>query len=173
MTRPLMPVLGLAMLLAIPAHAQTTARAFVDGQVVARELASSAAAITDLMDRGNKLAVDGKFRKAAHAFHAAAAAQLRVGELPDVALWQEANMYFALGDNAHAAATLATLGERASEYGNPVAEVRAKMNAALLYARVGDVERAATLTTELQTLRKSPFIGDELRAELDLRLGRQ
>lgn len=82
-------------------------------------------------------------------------------------------MYFALEDNVRAAAILESLGNHASAYGNPVAEVRAKMNAALLYANAGNVERAARLATELQTLRMSPFLSDQLRNELDLRLGRE
>ena len=168
-----MPVLGLAVLLATPVFAQAPARAFADRSIASTEVTASTAARADMMDRARQLATEGSFRKAAHAFHAVAKEQLRAGELPDTALWQEASMYFALGDNDRAAATLESLGEHAAEYGNPVAEVRAKMNAALLYANTGNVERAVMLATELQTLRKSPFIGDALRNELELRLGRK
>ncbi len=173
MTRLAMPALGLAILLAVPVYAQAPARAFADRSIAGTELVSATAAVADLMDRGSELARAGSFRKAAHVYHAAATAQLRAGALPGAALWQEANMYFAVGDNARAAAALESLGNHASDFGDPVAEVRAKMNAALLYAKSGHVERAAALATELQTLRKSPFIGDALRNEVDLRLGRK
>lgn len=173
MFRLAMPVLGLAALLTIPAQAQAQARAFADRSVVSQELAASTTVVADLLDRGSQLAIAGNYRKAAHAYHSAAAEQLRNGELPDSALWQEANMYFTLNENSRAAVILDNLAEHASEFGNPAVEVKAKLNAAILYARTGNVERAAVLATELQMLRKSPFIGDEMRAELDLRLGRE
>lgn len=168
MTRFTMPALGLAVLLAVPAHAQAPARAFV-GTAVGE--AAVAASSVKTMDRAQQFARAGDYRKAARAYRAAAEEQLRSGELPEMALWQEAGMYFAMEDNARAAASLDRLAGLAADYGNPVVEARAMLHAALLHARAGNADRALALASELRTLRRSPFIGDDLRAEIDQRLG--
>ncbi|MHB1225776.1 MAG: hypothetical protein ACYC2G_17235 [Gemmatimonadaceae bacterium] len=171
MTHFAMPALGLAVLLAIPAYAQAPARAFV-GTTVGEGAVTAHAGSAATMDRAQQHARAGNYRKAARAYHAAAEEQLRVGELPETALWQEASMYFAMEDNARAAASLDRLAGLAEDHGDPVAEARAMLHAALLYAQAGNADRALTLASDLRTLRNSPFIGDELRAEIDLRLGK-
>lgn len=171
MTRFTMPLFGLAVLLAIPAHAQAPARAFA-GTAIGEAVLATHAGNEAAMERAGQLARAGSYRKAARAYRAAAEAQLRAGELPETALWQEANMYFALEENARAAAALDKLAGHASTHGNPVAGARAMLHAALLYAQAGEVARATALATELRTLRNSPFLGDDLRAEIDTRLSR-
>ena len=171
MTRFAMPALGLAVLLAIPAHAQAPARAFV-GTTIGESAVTATSSSAEAMDRAQQFARVGNYRKAARAYRAAAEQQLRAGELPEMALWQEANMYFAMKDNARAAASLDRLAGLAADYGNPVAEARAMLHAALLHAQAGNADRAMTLASDLRTLRNSPFIGDDLRAEIDQRLDR-
>lgn len=177
MTRFALPVLGLAVLLAIPArtYAQEPSRAFVSTAVggVTIDAHSAHPQTAAAMARAMELGRVGNYRKAARAYHDIAETQWRAGELPEMALWQEASMYFALEENARAAAALDKLGDRASDYGDPVVEARAKLNAAVLYYQIGDIQRAMALADDLRMLRNSPFLSDELRADIDLRLGRK
>lgn len=159
--------LGLATLLAVPAHAQSRAASAVGVPVMVASRPADAAR----MDVAAALANKGHFRKAAAAYHAAAEEQLRHGELPELAYWQEASMYFAIRDNARAAVALDALARHAGEYGNPPVQVRAMLYAAVLHAQAGNARRASELADDLHTLRNSPYLDAELRSELDARLG--
>lgn len=170
MTRLAMPVFGLAILLAAPMHAQAHSPRAIAGASVVPAVDVAASGVT-AMERAESLALAGNYRKAARVYRAAADEALREGLLPEAALWQEAAMHFALSDCSRAALALDRLAALASDFGNPVVEARAKLNAAVLYAQAGEAGRAMKLAADLRVLRNSPFLGDDLRADIDMRLG--
>lgn len=126
--------------------------------------------IDNTFARGVELVEHGQFAQAGRKFRAAARMQVRNGEVPDTALWQLAASHYAEDDLVAAATALDELARIAAAHGRPELQARAMLEAAFLYRRVGNEQRATELARGLRLIHKSPYLSAELRAAIDSRV---
>jgi tetratricopeptide (TPR) repeat protein len=122
------------------------------------------------LERARALSLLGHFDEAHAEYEQAARLQRANNILPAEALWGIAEIYYGQGRDLQAATVLAELAREAELRGDPVVQVKALMEAAVLYQSQARSEEAARLALRLQPLRNSPYLSDDLRAQIDSRL---
>jgi hypothetical protein len=122
------------------------------------------------LDRAHELRTAGETRAAYRMYHAVARQQRAAGEFPGDALWQAAEISYALGNHARAARELDQVAAAAREFGRPNLEVRALLLAGHFHhlARQHDLARARIARVDRLLL--SPELSDETRAWVTRRL---
>jgi len=86
------------------------------------------------------------------------------------ALWLIAQMEHADHHPRRAAAALDRAADAARAYGDPVAQARALLESATLYARSYQYGESSTRLARLRPLLESPHMTDAVRAEIETRL---
>ena len=122
------------------------------------------------LERARALSLLGDFDAAQNEFAHVAKLQREIGVLPTEALWSIAEIYYGKGRDIQAAEVLVDLAGEAELRGDPVVQVKALMEAAVLYQTRGLHDDAGRLVKRLEQLRSSPYLTDELRAQVDARI---
>lgn len=86
------------------------------------------------------------------------------------ALWLIAQMEHADHRPLRAAAALDRAADAAQAYGDPVAQARALLEAATIYAHASQYAEASARVARLRPLLESPHMTDDLRVEITTRL---
>lgn len=122
--------------------------------------------------RADGHAQSGQFAEARQAYREASALQVRVREMPDVALWQIAAAHYAEDQPERAAETLDELATTAAERAEPELRARALLEAAFLYRSAGRVQRPREIARELKVMAGGDALSAGLREEIARRIGR-
>ena len=120
--------------------------------------------------RGDELVSQRRWAAARLEYAAAMGAQRAAGELPTVALRRIANAYYFEGRLLDAARALDRLAREAAAFGHLPAQVRARADAAVLYAMKGHRRAARERRAQLEQLLTSPFLPDSTRVRMMARL---
>ena len=104
---------------------------------------------------------DGARRELARSIREARAAGSHAGP----ALWELANVVH-VSEPVRAAELLDEAAAEAETHGDPVAQARALLAAAVLYQQAGRTEEARARVERLRPMLRSPYLPEELRAEL-------
>lgn len=123
-----------------------------------------------LMARADRLVAEGRVAAARPLYRQAADLQLQASVLPSKALRTLANAFFFAGQDARAAAVLEELARHAARYGDLAGQAEAQVDAAWLYARLGDAPNAWRHVEDVALLLRSPYMPDEVRRRLAWRL---
>lgn len=161
--------LALAALVALPVAA--SAQQLLGG-VRVRPAVVTQEDIAVVYARADGHAQSGQFAAARQAYREASALQVRVREMPDVALWQIAASHYAEEQPERAAATLDELATLAAARGEPELQAKALLEAAFLYRSAGRVQRPREIAKELKVLARGDALSAELRAEIGRRIGK-
>ena len=122
------------------------------------------------MARAERLEASGRQADARRAYRDAISAELEAGDYPAEAMWRLANAYFADDNEVAAARELDRLAEAAQNFGDPATELRARFEAAVLYARHENPAAAAAHLQRVRTLLKSPVIDERTRRSIASRI---
>lgn len=137
------------------------------GATMAAETASRA---EPRLERAARYYQEGLVEEA-RAEYAAVARRLRdEGRYAGQALWGQANTEFATGRHTRATATLMTLAREAEVYGDPDMQARALLEAAVLYERSHNPQRALASVERLKPLLDSPCLSESTRHEITTRV---
>jgi hypothetical protein len=126
--------------------------------------------IAGALARADGFIQDGQWADARRQYREAASLQLRVQEVPEVALRQVAAAFYAEGSYARAAQTLDELAALPGVRDDQNARARALMDAAFLYRAAGQWQRPRQIQRELRQLAASGTLESSLAEEIGRRM---
>ncbi len=132
----------------------------------------NATEVREQLDRAHQLRVESRFSQARRAYNDIIKLQQSHNILPGEAMWGLAELYYSRKDLRNAAATLDQLADEAQQYGDPVLQARALVEAAIFYQQLGDQEKALTRFERLKPLLSSPFLPEATRTKIEARISR-
>lgn len=122
------------------------------------------------IEEANRLIAAGQFEAAKRVLKCAVSDHILRGTYPASALRRLAHTEFLLGNNLRAAAALDELAGWAAEFGDPESQIRALLDAALLYQDVGRRAEVASRATRIRRLLQSPALAADVADEIRQRL---
>ncbi len=139
--------------------------------VRAPNVVSDSIRIAESLRRASSYAAAGRMAEARREYRSLIAIERAEGSVPTQALWMLANAYFADDNLSDAAGTLDRLADDARDMIDPVTELRARLEAAVLWAKVRRFDRASDGLARVRLLLRSPAISTTQRAWALSRLG--
>jgi tetratricopeptide (TPR) repeat protein len=162
---------ALAALLPIqPSEAQSRSSMASAAPVAIGAAAANPAELTEISNRAYALLEQGRFREARREYTALANRQREQKLFAGEALWHIAAISHNQGNIRHAAATLDRLAEEAQAHGQPEYQAKALLEAAILYHRLRQPERALERVARLKPLSSSPHLSADLRDQIQTRI---
>jgi hypothetical protein len=120
-----------------------------------------------------RLSLEGRVSAARREYNAIAELQRSNNVLPSEAMWKLAELYNSEKDDRRTATILHELAMDAERFGDPQLQARALLEATILYNKANMKEKAIGCASRLDLLMASPFVSDELRAEVKNRIRRK
>jgi hypothetical protein len=127
--------------------------------------------VAESLRRASAFAAAGRMGDARREYRMLITAERREGNYPAQALWMLANAYFAEDKIFETARTLDQLAFEAQEIIDPPTELRARLEAAVLWAKLREPTRARAGYLRVKQLLKSPAISAEQREWAKKRIG--
>jgi hypothetical protein len=131
------------------------------------------ARVRAMLATGDSLESVGHFAAARRQYRLLIDAQRAADQYPAEGLWHLANSYFNRGDAMQAASTLDELASAAAGVGDPVWELRATLEAALIYEKHRDGARVGPRLDRVRALLRSPVIPDAVKEAVEGRLAKR
>jgi hypothetical protein len=170
--RPRVIPLALAVsLLALPlshAVAAPVPRAPAPGAAVAA--APDSARIVALLSKADASLQAGRVKEAVGVYRAIIGEQRNEGQYAGRTLWLLAQTYYATDDLGRAASVLDELAEAAGQYGDPVMELKATFESALLNQAMKKPAAVAARIPRIKALLQSPAVSLEQKRQVESRL---
>ena len=123
-----------------------------------------------MLEAARQLSDIGQLEAARRTYQGAVNAHVARGTYPASALRGLAHTEFLLGHNLRAAAALDDLAGWASEFGDPESQIRALLDAALLYQDLGCRAEVAARTVRIHRLLQSPALPASVANEVRQRI---
>jgi tetratricopeptide (TPR) repeat protein len=124
------------------------------------------------IDRAEALHETGQFRAAHRAYVRIARTQAAAEEFSGDALWRAAGLSLHLGHDRRAAQELDAAARSAAEFGRTNLQVRATLEAALLYRKLGRGDLALARAERVNVLVAAPEVSSETRDMVERRIQR-
>jgi hypothetical protein len=118
-----------------------------------------------------RFATLGRFAEAKRRYRDAIREDRAQDRYPAAAMWGLATVAYGEGNEREAARVLDELAGVAESFADPVMELRARFEAAVLYARQGLREQSAGHLIRVKRLLQSPAIPDDQKRSIQARLG--
>jgi hypothetical protein len=131
------------------------------------------AAVRARIAHADELSLEGRVSAARREYNAIAELQRSNNVLPSEAMWKLAELYNSEKDDRRTATILHELAMDAERFGDPQLQARALLEATILYNKANMKEKAIGCASRLDLLMASPFVSDELRAEVKNRIRRK
>lgn len=128
--------------------------------------------VAESLRRARAFAAAGRMAEMRREYRSLISAERADGEYPATAMWLLANAYFADDNLLATAQTLNAMADAANQVVDPATELRARFEATVLWARLGNREQAQAGLARVDVLLRSPAISDAQRAEVHRRMGR-
>jgi hypothetical protein len=119
--------------------------------------------VADALRRAEAFAIVGRLADAEREYRSLISAERREGAYPVVAMWYLASTYYAADDFPAAARALDTMADAAQEVIDPVTELRARFEAAVLWSKLKERDRMLADLGRVKALLKSPAIPESQR----------
>ncbi|MDQ8166069.1 MAG: hypothetical protein P3A28_09995 [Gemmatimonadota bacterium] len=127
--------------------------------------------IAESLRRASSYAAAGRMAEARREYRSLISIERAEGSVPSQALWLLANAYFADDNLSDAASTLDRLADDARDFIDPATELPARLEAAILWAKVRRFDRARDGLARVRLLLRSPAISATQRSWALSRLG--
>ena len=127
--------------------------------------------VANAIAEAERLAAIGRVADAGRRLRDAIGQQQAAGEYPGSAMWHLANVYYGDGREIDAARVLDDLGDAASEFGDPVTELRARFESAVIYSHHGLSDRVVAQLAHVRKLLLSPVVDDATKLNVRERMG--
>lgn len=164
----LVAVTLLASAITSPAEASADA---TRGIVRPPYLSADSARVANAVRRAAAFAAAGRMADARREYRVIISKESAEGGYPAAPLWLLANAYYADDNLGDAARTLDKLADAAREVIDPATELKARLEATMLWARMKEYGRARAGLDRVKLLIRSPAIPDTVRSWASKRIG--
>jgi hypothetical protein len=134
-------------------------------------LTADSARIANAVRRAAAFAAAGRMADARREYRVIISKESAEGGYPAAPLWLLANAYYADENLADAARTLDKLAEAARDVVDPATELKSRLEATMLWARLKEFDRARAGLNRVKVLINSPAISETERRWAKSRIG--